>query len=193
MNGLAPHLISENIFFTFCWNQTLYKVRWDPLAFNSQQYEIMKIIVCWGCDTACLAYVSKTVLLSTHSPHKVRLKQESLYLVLTVYLHSGKFKQILKVNQLKLSPLFNWTAEFRKVSDTFISLGKFIIYLRSQLQHYQPQAGPCRQASRTACHSSVLHHWATFYYHLHTALGFWTAYRLFPLARKILSKRYSSV
>lgn len=161
-----------------------YEVCWDPLAFKSQQFEIMKIIVCWGCDTACPAYVSKTVSLPTHSAHKLRLKQESLYLVLTVYLHLGKFKQILKVNQLKLSPLFNWTAEFRKVSDTFISLGKFIIYSRSQLQHYQPQADPCRQASRTACHSPVLHHEATFYYHLHTALCFWTVYRLFPTSKE---------
>lgn len=59
---------------------------------KSQQYEIVKITVCWGCDTACLAYVSKTLSLPTHSAHKLRLKQESLYLVLTVYLHSGKFK-----------------------------------------------------------------------------------------------------
>lgn len=84
-NFLAPHSTSENIFFPFCWNQTLYKGCWDsfafkiPMVWNNEGYCLLRMWYCLSCSC-------------THSAHKVRLKQESPYLVLTIYLHSGKFK-----------------------------------------------------------------------------------------------------
>ena len=96
------------------------------------------------------------------------------------------------MNQLKDPAEFSRTAEFRRVSAEFNSLWKHIIPSRSHLQLHYPQADPCGQASRTGCHSLVLHQEGTSYYHLYTALCIRAAYWLFPLARRTLSKRYSS-
>lgn len=70
------------------------------------------------------------------------------------------------------------------IQKSHLDLKTFESNSESHLQPYYP----CRQASRTGCHSSVLHQEGTSYCYLHTVPSIHTKYRMFPLGRRTLSR-----